>query len=34
MMYHTPIRHFLLSALFFAVPATLCAQFEDDDYDD
>ena len=33
-MYHTPIRHFLLSALFFAVPATLCAQFEDDDYDD
>ena len=33
-MYHTPIRHFLLSALFFAVPVTLCAQFEDDDYDD
>lgn len=33
-MYHTPIRHFLLSVLFFAVPATLCAQFEDDDYYD
>ena len=33
-MYHTPIRHFLLSALFCAVPVTLCAQFEDDDYDD
>lgn len=33
-MYHTPFRHYILSALFLAAPSTLCAQIEDDDYDD
>ena len=33
-MYHTPFKHFLLSALLCAAPATLRAQIEEDEYED